>query len=73
MMENKKIVWYVVVVILVLGAFAFGRDAGWKAGTADTLSIFENYYSPEDYMYPQVDDYAAPMYPQETDYLYPQY
>ena len=60
MVKNKKVVLYIVVIILILGAFAFGRDAGWKAGTADTLSIFEDYYSSEDYMYPQ-----------ETDYIYP--
>ena len=60
MIKNKKVLLYVLIVVLILGAFAFGRDTGWKAGTADMY----------DAIYPPVDADTDPIYP-PSDYIYP--
>lgn len=70
MEKNKKILWGVVAVILLLVAFALGRESGWQAGTADVLNA----------IYPPTDPYAnyvpfdEPIYEPAylpTDYVYP--
>jgi|GEM_PF-2398989 len=69
MLKNKKVLWYVLVVILVLGAFALGRDTGMRDGTANTLNAL---MPVEDYIYPPTDDSIESIYP-STDYMYPSY
>lgn len=76
--KNKKIVWFVVAVILLLVAFTLGRERGWNQGTADVLDVIypptdastAPIYPPTDYIYPPEYTSADPIYP-PTDYIYP--
>lgn len=78
MEKNKKILWGVVAVILLLVAFALGRESGWNQGTADVLDAIyppadagtAPIYPPMDYIYPPADAGTAPIYP-PMDYIYP--
>jgi hypothetical protein len=67
MIKDKKVLWYVLFAILILGAFALGRDSGMRAGTAD---LYDAIYPPTDPIYPPTDGATAPIYP-PTDYIYP--
>lgn len=68
MEKNKKIVWGIIAIILLVAAFMLGQERGWNAGTAD---MYDAIYPPTtDYIYPPTDGGTAPIYP-PTDYIYP--
>jgi hypothetical protein len=81
MIKDKKVLWYVLFAILILGAFALGRDSGMRAGTADlydaiyppTDGATAPIYPPTDYIYPPTDGGTAPIYPPTDPLIYPPY
>lgn len=78
LLKNKKVVLHVVIVILILGAFALGRDSGMRgAGTANLYDAiyppadpYTNYTPPIAPIYPPADAGTAPIYP-PTVQIYP--
>lgn len=66
--KNKKIVWGIVAIVLLVAAFMLGQERGWNQGTADVLDAI--YPPTTDYIYPPADATTEPIYP-PTDYIYP--
>lgn len=75
MIKNKKTLQYIVLGILILGAFAFGRDSGMRVG--GSASVFDSIYPPMvddngDPIYPpMLDENGDPIYPPSTELIYP--
>ena len=45
-LKNKKALWCVMTLILMLGAFAFGRDSGMRS--AGAAALYGTMYAPAD-------------------------